>query len=75
MNARFPSSPVVPPPDATDRLPHDRAVWRPIVALVGAAAGKHQISIEYEDGRIVQTWMHQAIWDGAKRWRFGWAPQ
>lgn len=63
---------------AEDRLPHDRAVWRPYDAqpfdgaLAPSTAG-HQVSIDFGDGRIEQGWGHTAKWAGAKRWRFGWA--
>lgn len=80
MNAPAPR-PAIPTPDAADRLPHDRAVWREYLNDGQHAwdpapgANGRQVSVEYGDGRIVQSWAHLMTWHGAKRWRFGWAPE
>ncbi len=70
--ARLPS---VPPPDAGDRLPHDRAVWRTMhLPSAGEMVSKLQVSVD-RNGWIEQTLADQVNWLAVSRWRFGWAPE
>lgn len=63
-----------------DRLPHDQAVWREY-----ADDGEHrfdppdgangrQVSVEYKDGMVIQSWAHMCSWVDVVRWRYGWPP-
>jgi hypothetical protein len=70
--------PTPPAPDAADRLPHDRAVWRDHDGgdhLPQGVARFHHVGAEYEDGRIFETLAGMVDWPRVKRWRFGWAPE
>lgn len=69
---------IIPPITDEDRLPHEKAVWRPYLGVGGSAAHGTkglQVSVEYEDGQIAQGISPGGVnWVGVKRWRFGWAP-
>lgn len=74
----------IPPVTNEDRLPHEKAVWRDYdtaeapVQYDGAPApgsGGKQVSIDFGDGQVVEGWGHLSRWQGARRWRFGWAPR
>ena len=71
MSTRF----AFPAPTNDDRLPHDKAVWRDCSDRSLAHIAGRQISIDYGDGQIVETWGQLAHWRGAARWRFGWGPR
>lgn len=74
------NAPIIPPLSNEDRLPHEKAVWRPYLHDADAPAdpppgtGERQVSIDYGGGHIKETWAHLCYWRGVKRWRFGWPP-
>lgn len=66
----------VPPPSNEDRIPHEKAVWRPYRGFGRAAdgTGHLQVSVDYGDGLIAQGRADEINWAGVQRWRFGWSP-
>lgn len=58
-----------------DRVPHEKAVWRnELPAYPVAGMGGRQVSVDYGEGAIEQTFFDQVNWLNVARWRWGWSP-